>query len=159
MATTFADILRQQQMLQQQQQQAQQQQGQGMTQLGQMGGKQLAAALRGGGTTAATPSATGGAGFGLGQPLVSGQMGASSMAGGGAGGGFMAGLAPVAAAGATAYHADKIGDEAGRFGDKLGLKKTGLPDQARAVGNFVKGDFGESWGNLKDSVKNIFSIF
>lgn len=151
MATTFADILRQQQMLQQQQQQAQQQQGQGMTRLGQMGGKQLAQALRGG---AGGAPAGGEAGFGLGQPLVSGQMGTSSMAGGG-----MAGMAPVAAAGIAAYNADKMGNEAGRIGDKLGLKKTGLPDQARAVGNFVKGDFGESWGNLKDSVKNIFSIF
>lgn len=88
MATTFADILRQQQMLQQQGQEAQQSQGQGMAQLGQLGGKQLASALRGGGGAAASP---GGAGFGLGQPLVSGQMGASSMAGGGAasGGGGM----------------------------------------------------------------------
>lgn len=137
MATSFADILRQQQMMQQQQQQAQQGQGQGMAQLGQLGGKQLAAALRGGGTGGAAPAAGGATG----------------------GGGFMATAAPVAAAGLAAYHGDKIGNEAGRLGDKMGLEKTGLPDQARAFGNFVKGDFGASWGNLKDSVKSIFSIF
>lgn len=159
MATSFADILRQQQMLQQQQQQNAQQQNQNMGQLGQFGGRALAQALRGGGGAAA-PAGGGGTGFGLGQPLVSGPMGSSSMAGGaGGGGGFMASAAPLLAAGATVYNADRIGNEVGRFGDKLGLQKTGLPDQARMVGNFVKGDFGGAWGNLKDSVKNIFSIF
>lgn len=149
MATSFSDILRQQQMLQQQQQQVGQQQGQNMGQAGALMGR----VLRGqGGASAAGAAGPGGAGFQLGQPLVTGQMGASSMAGG-------AGAAPIMAAGVVAQNADRIGNEVGRFGDKLGLQKTGLPDQARMVGNFVKGDFGGAWGNLKDSVKNIFSIF
>lgn len=100
MATSFADILRQQQMLQQQGQQAQQSQGQGMAQLGQLGGKQLASALRGGGagaTGAGAGAQSGAAGFQLGQPLVTGQMGASSMAGGSAAGGAGAGGAGGAA--------------------------------------------------------------
>lgn len=148
MATTFADILRQQQGLQQQQAQIGQQRSQNMMSGGQLGGKMLANALRS--KAAAGP---GGAGSQLGQPLVTGQMGASSMAGGAG-----AGASPFLAA-MVAQNADRIGNEAGRFGDKMGLKKTGLPDQARMYGNFVKGDFGSAWGNLKDSVKNIFSIF
>lgn len=156
MATSFADILRQQQAAQQVQQNNNAQMGNVLGQAGQLGGRALANILRGGGGGGAAASAGGGGtGFGLGQPLVGGQMGASSMAGGGA----MTGLGPLLAAGATAYNADRIGKEVGRFGDKLGLEKTGLPDQARMVGNFVKGDFGGAWGNLKDSVKNIFSIF
>ena len=153
MATSFGDILRQQQMLQQQQQQIGQQQSQNINTAGGLMGKVLRGKM-GAGAAATAPVAPGGAGFQLGQPLVTGQMGASSMAGG-AGAGF----GPVLAAGVAAQNADKIGNAFGGLGDKMGLGKTGIPDQARAAGNFVKGDFGAAWGNLKDSVKNIFSIF
>lgn len=147
--TTFSDILRQQAQLYGQQQATGAQQGQTMQQGAQIGGKMLANALR-----AKPAAATAPTGFQLGQPLVAGQAGNASIAGSGA-----AGALPVAAAGLVALNADRIGNEVGRFGDKLGLEKTGLPDQARAFGNFVKGDFGGAWGNLKDSVKNIFKVF
>lgn len=71
-----------------------------------------------------------------------------------AGGGGLAGFAPMAAMAAS-----PVGRAVGDIGDSLGLKKTGIPDQIRAMGDFTSGDFGGAWGSLKDSVKNIFSIF
>lgn len=84
-------------------------------------------------------------------------IGAGGAGAGGAAGGLALGPLAGAAAGVTA--APGIGQGVGDMMSGLGLDKTGLPDQARAVGQFVGGDFGGAWGSLKDSVKNIFSIF
>lgn len=88
------------------------------------------------------------------------KMGGSVLGGAAGAGQGMAGMVPgLGAAAAGVMAAPGIGQMAGDAMSSLGLDKTGFPDQARAVGQFVGGDFGGAWDSFKDSIKNIFSIF
>lgn len=135
MATSFQDILRQQEQFAPQP--ATPTKGGPMNDLAGMAGKGLASYLRGGqaagtlGNIAGTAGgAASGAGFGLGQPLVTGAGAAGAgAAGAGAGAGLAAAAGPAGLAAAGLY----------------GLSKTG-------VGKDI-------WKGLKSGVKGIFNVF